>query len=261
MIEGPVDDLRELRLDGRVALVTGAGRGLGGAVAQLLGRRGARLMLLDLDARTVESTAREIASTGTDAISMQGDASNPDDAERAVSACIERWGQIDILVNNAGISGRQVPVWEIANDDWKRVMAVNLDGVFYFCKAAVPHMIEHGYGRIVNMASIAGKEGNPSNGQYSTSKAGVIGLTKSLGKELATKGVLVNAIAPALMDTDIIRAEGMDANVLSLSISKIPMGRIGRPIELARLVGYLVSDHLSFSTGAVYDLSGGRATY
>jgi 3-oxoacyl-[acyl-carrier protein] reductase len=256
-----VDDLDELRLDGRTALITGGARGLGRAIAELIGHRGAAVLLFDLDGDAAKATASELASDGVDVMPMQGDVSRPEDADRAVSACVERWGRIDILVNNAGISGRQVPIWEIENEDWKRVLAVNLDSVFFFCKAAVPHMIEKRYGRIVNMASMAGKEGNANNGQYSTSKAGVIGLTKSLGKELATRGVLVNAVAPAVIETDIIRGEGIDPKVRDFLISKIPMGRMGQPIELARLVGFLVSDHLTFSTGFVYDLSGGRATY
>ena len=257
----PEDDLAELRLDGRVALITGGARGLGKAIAQLIGRRGAAVLLVDLDATTLERTVDDLVASGVDAVAVQGDVSKAETAHRSVAACIERWGHIDILVNNAGIGGRQVPIWEIEDQDWKRVLEVNLDSAFYFCKAAVPHMIERGYGRIVSMASMAGKEGNASNGQYSVSKAGIIGLTKSLGKELATKGVLVNAIAPAVIETDILKGEGIDPKIRDLLISKIPMGRMGQPIELARLVGFLVSDHLTFSTGFVYDLSGGRATY
>lgn len=255
------DDLAGLRLDGRAALITGGARGLGRAIAEVLGRRGSSVSLFDLDSEAVESTAAAARAAGIDAIALTGDVSRAEDAARAVSACIERWGRLDILVNNAGIGGRQVPLWEIDDDDWNRVMAVNLNSVFYFCRAAVPHMLERRYGRIVNIASIAGKEGNPRNGQYSTSKAGVIGFTKSLGKELATSGVLVNAVAPAVIETDILRAEGIDPAVVDALVSKIPMGRMGQPIEVARLVAFLVSEHLSFSTGAVYDLSGGRATY
>ena len=257
----PEDDLAELRLDGRVALITGGARGLGKAIAQLIGRRGAAVLLVDLDAPTLERTVDDLVASGIDALAMQGDVSKAETAHRSVAACIERWGHIDILINNAGIGGRQVPIWEIEDQDWKRVLEVNLDSAFYFCKAAVPHMIERSYGRIVSMASMAGKEGNARNGQYSVSKAGIIGLTKSLGKELATKGVLVNAVAPAVIETDILKGEGIDPKVRDLLISKIPMGRMGQPIELARLVGFLVSDQLTFSTGFVYDLSGGRATY
>jgi 3-oxoacyl-[acyl-carrier protein] reductase len=255
------DDLSELRLDGRAAIVTGAARGLGRAISELLCRRGAQVALVDSDGPSLERTAADLGEAGLNVLSLTADVSDPNDARGAVAECQERWDRVDILVNNAGIGGRQVPLWEIDDEEWRRVMAVNLDGVFYMCRAVAPQMIQSGYGRIVNIASIAGKEGNAHHGQYSTSKAGVIGLTKSLGKELATTGVLVNAVAPATIETDIIRAEGIDPKVRDLLIAKIPMGRVGRPIEVARLVGFLVSEHLSFSTGAVYDLSGGRATY
>lgn len=255
------DDLAELRLDGRAALITGGARGLGRAIAELLGRRGSSVAVFDIDSQAAEETAAALRGRDIDVIPLTGDVGRPEDAHQAIAACIERWGHLDILVNNAGIGGRQVPLWEIDDDDWNRVMAVNLNSVFYFCRAAIPPMLERGYGRIVNMASIAGKEGNARNGQYSTSKAGVIGFTKSLGKELATSGILVNAVAPAVIETDILRAEGIDPAVVDALVSKIPMGRMGQPIEVARLVAFLVSEHLSFSTGAVYDLSGGRATY
>lgn len=255
------DDLSELRLDGRTALVTGAARGLGRAIVELLARRGARVVLFDRDEGRLTQAADGLTAAGHSASHVVGDVTSWTDACTAVDHCLEHGGRLDILVNNAGIGGRQVPIWEIELEDWANVLDVNLNGVFHFCKAAVPHMIEQGYGRIVNMASIAGKEGNARNGQYSTSKAAVIGLTKSLGKELATTGVLVNAVAPAVIDTDIIRAAGIDPAVRDTLISKIPMSRLGTPIEVARLVAFLVSEHLSFSTASVYDLSGGRATY
>lgn len=255
------DDLAELRLDGRVALVTGGARGLGRTSAELMGRRGAAIALFDVDAGALRRAAAACAGMGIAVLALHGDVSRREDCDAAVAACVERWGRLDILINNAGIGGRQVPIWEIEDDDWHRVMDVNLNGVFYFCRAAVRQMLTQRSGRIINISSMAGKEGNANNGQYSTAKAAVIGLTKSLGKELATSGILVNAIAPAVIETDILKGEGISPEVLKVLLSKIPMNRMGRPEELARLVGFLVSDHLSFSTGAVYDLSGGRATY
>ncbi len=248
----------DLRLDGRVALITGAARGIGYESAKLLRQRGANVALFDISSDQVAKAAAEL---GGDVIHVAGDVTKAEDAERAVTDCRRTWGRIDILVNNAGIGGATAPVWELDVDDWRRVIEVNLTGQFLFCRAAVPALLENGWGRIVNIASIAGKEGNPTSGHYSASKAGVIGLTKSLGKELATSGVLVNAIAPAVIKTEILTREGVDPQFLDSLLAKIPMSRMGEPSEVARLVGYLASEQLSYSTGAVYDLSGGRATY
>jgi 3-oxoacyl-[acyl-carrier protein] reductase len=163
------------------------------------------------------------------------------------------------MVNNAGITGRSFPIWELPDEDWDRVLAVDLTSVFLCCRAAVKAMLPQGRGRIVNIASIAGKEGNPTLVPYSSAKAGVIGLTKALAKEVATRGILVNAVAPAVIETEILRQ--MEKSTVDLLVSKIPMGRMGKPEEVAALVAWLASDECSFSTGAVYDLSGGRATY
>lgn len=253
------DDLAELRLDGRAALVTGSARGIGRAVAELLARRGASVALFDRDADTLRATAAAFAERGHGVLALCGDVAQPDDCDAAVAACVRQWGRLDVLVNSAGVGGRSLPVWEMGDDEWLRVLNVNLNGIFYCCRAAIRQMLTQGAGRIVNIASIAGKEGNPNAAHYSASKAAVIGLTKSLGKELATRGVLVNAIAPAVIETDILKEVGPEH--VAYMRSKIPMERFGQPEEVARLVGFLVSDHLTFSTGAVYDISGGRATY
>jgi 3-oxoacyl-[acyl-carrier protein] reductase len=176
-----------------------------------------------------------------------------------VREVVDRWGRLDVLVNNAGITGRSFPIWELGDEDWRRVIEVDLTSVFLCCRAAVRVMLAQGAGRIVNIASIAGKEGNPTLVPYSTAKAGVIGLTKALAKEVATRNIFVNAVAPAVIGTEMLKQ--MEQSTVDLLISKIPMGRVGKPEEVAALVAWLASDQCSFSTGAVYDLSGGRATY
>jgi 3-oxoacyl-[acyl-carrier protein] reductase len=215
--------------------------------------------LFDRDGDALAAAAGGLVAEGIDALALLGDVARPQDATDAVAACVERWGRLDILVNNAGVAGRNAPCWEMEDSDWQRVIDIDLNGPFYFCRAAARQMRAQGKGRIVNVASIAGKDGNPNAAHYSAAKAGVIALTKSLGKELATQGVLVNAIAPAVIETDILR-EVSDEH-LAYMRSRIPMNRLGHAEEVARLVAFLVSDHLSFSTGAVYDISGGRATY
>ena len=252
------NDPDSLRLDGRVALVTGAARGIGLETVGLLRRRGARVALFDRSAADLDAA---ITALGPDALAIVGDVTSADDAARAVAETVERFGGLDILVNNAGIGGHTGNVWELEVDDWRTVIDVNLTGQFLFCRAAVPTMLKAGYGRIVNIASIAGKEGNATSSHYSASKAGVIALTKALGKELATSGILVNAIAPAVIRTEILMREGIDPDFLGTLLAKIPMQRIGETAEVATLIGYLASDQLTFSTGAVFDLSGGRATY
>jgi 3-oxoacyl-[acyl-carrier protein] reductase len=245
-----------MTLQGKTALVTGAARGIGLAITTRLVREGARVALVDLDRAGVEAAAKPF---GGQALALAADVTKTDDVERAVRTVTERWGRLDIAVNNAGITGGSKLTWEITDEEWHRVLAVDLTAVFLVSRAAVRVMLGQGSGRIVNIASIAGKDGNPTLVPYSTAKAGVIGLTKALAKEVATRGILVNAIAPAMIETDMVRQ--MSKETVDMLRAKIPMGRIGRPEEVAALVAWLVSDECSFSTGAVYDISGGRATY
>ena len=177
----------------------------------------------------------------------------------AITATIDRLGRLDILVNNAGIHGPSVPISQLTDEDWYNVLAVDLTGVFYCCRAVIPHMRDRKYGRIVNVSSIAGKEGNPNAIPYSSAKAGVIGLTKALAKEVARDGILVNAVTPAVIDTDILKQ--VSPQHMEYMVSRIPIGRVGQPEEVAALVAWLCSEECSFSTGAVFDISGGRATY
>jgi len=245
-----------MTLEGKTALVTGAARGIGLAIATRFVKEGARVALVDLDRGAVEAAAK---SLGERAMGLAADVTLTADVERAVRAVHERWGRLDVAVNNAGITGGSKLTWEVSDEEWHRVLAVDLTAVFLVARAAVRVMLSQGSGRIINIASIAGKEGNPTLVPYSTAKAGVIGLTKALAKEVATRGILVNAVAPAVIGTDMVRQ--MSKETVDMLIAKIPMGRIGRPDEVAALVLWLASDECSFSTGAVYDLSGGRATY
>ena len=250
--------MNRIDLQDRAAIVTGGARGIGLAIATRLQESGARVSLWDLDAGALERAAGGMGGAGQ----IHTCAVNLADCE-AVSSAAETtaaaFGKIDILVNNAGITGGNAKTWELNPEDWRRVMEVNLNGPFYCCRAVVPHLLRNGYGRIVNIASIAGKEGNPNASHYSASKAAVIALTKSLGKELATSNITVNAVTPAVIATDILGQ--MQQSHIDYMLSKIPMGRFGTREEAAALVAWLCSAECSFSTGAVFDLSGGRATY
>lgn len=242
-------------LSGQVALVTGAGQGIGEGIARRLHSAGARVAVFDLDPARAEAVAAEL-----DGFGIGGDVRSEADVNRVVEQTESRLGPISILVNNAGIAGRTDLSWNLTTDEVRTVLDVNVIGTFICCKRVVPGMLSRGYGRIVNVASIAGKEGNPTLLPYSASKAAVIALTKSLAKELAGKGDLtVNAISPAVIRTAIL--EGLAATTVEYMISRIPMGRTGTVEEVAALVHYLVSPEASFTTGQCYDISGGRATY
>jgi 3-oxoacyl-[acyl-carrier protein] reductase len=245
-----------MQFDGKRALVTGGARGIGAAIATRLGTNGAKVVIADLDLEKGKETAGKI---GSNAIAVKLDVTSPESWQAARQEVDAAFGGLDILVNNAGIAGRSAPTWELSFDEWKQVIDIDLTGVFLGCQTFVTGMIDQGYGRIVNIASIAGKEGNPNAVPYSAAKSGVIGLTKALAKEVATKGVLVNAITPAVIATEIL-SQLTDEHIKYMT-SRIPMGRVGQPEEVAALAAFLSSDDLSFSTGAVFDLSGGRATY
>jgi 3-oxoacyl-[acyl-carrier protein] reductase len=240
----------------QVAIVTGAARGIGAAVARKLSADGFRVALADID---LDAATRTAANIGDGALGIELDVTDPESWTRAVDTIIRDLGPITALVNNAGIAGRSAPAWELNLEEWHQVIAIDLTGVFVGCRTVLPGMMEAGYGRIVNIASIAGKEGNPNASPYSAAKAGVIGLTKSLAKEVATRGILVNAVTPAVIATPIL--DQVSQEHIDYMTSRIPMGRVGQPEEVAELIGFLCSDKLSFSTGAVFDISGGRATY
>ncbi len=241
---------------GRVAVVTGGAQGIGRAIAERLLRDGATVWLLDRDIALARSTAAELGSTG-EAFAVPVDVSDLAEVEAAAAAV--DGGRIDILVNNAGISGPNLPTWEYPPAEWARVLAVNLTGTFNCCKAAAPIMVAQNYGRIVNIASIAGKEGNPNACAYSASKAGVIALTKSLGKELAGYDIAVNCVTPVVAKTAIF--DQMTKEHIAYMLSKIPRGRFVKIEEIADLVAFCASQECAFTTGAVFDISGGRATY
>jgi 3-oxoacyl-[acyl-carrier protein] reductase len=245
-------------LKDQFAVVTGGARGIGYAIAERLLASGASCALWDRDAGTLAAAADRLAAHGV-AHPIAVDVSNAEAVDAAVAATFEKTPRVDILVNNAGIAGVSKPLWACTPAEWQAVLQVNLFGVFLCCRAIVPRMMAEGYGRIVNVASIAGKEGNPNASHYSAAKAGVIGLTKSLGKELAETGILVNAIAPAVIETAIL--EQITPAHVAYMRTRIPMNRFGTVEEAAALVAWLASRECSFSTGAVYDLSGGRATY
>ena len=249
-----------LTLAGQTAIVTGAATGIGAAIAQRLAEAGAAVAIADLDFGQGEKKAAAIAqTTGANVWAVAMDVTRKETVERAVEAVAATAGRVDILVNNAGIAGRAAPMWEQTDDDWATILAINLTGVFLCSRAAIGHMRRQGYGRIVNIASIAGKEGNPRMTGYSATKAGVIGFTKSLAKEVATEGICVNAVSPAVVKTAIL--EQLTEEQVAYMTERIPMRRPGFPEEIAAVVHFLASRDCSFVTGQCYDVSGGRATY
>ena len=236
------------RFSGKVALVTGASSGIGAAVASRLRDEGARVASLDLHAKAPEGV-----------LSLAGDVSRSADVDRAVADAQRELGPIDVLVCSAGVPGASLATVDVTDEEWRRVMGINADGVFFCNRAVIPGMVESGYGRIVNVASIAGKEGNPMAGAYSASKAAVIAMTKAIGKDLARTGVIVNCVAPAVIETPIL--DGISDEHIGYMVERIPMGRMGEPEEVAALICWLASEECSFSTGATFDISGGRAVY
>ena len=250
--------MNQIDLKGRVAVVTGGAQGIGYAVAERMLGSGATVVLWDVNAVQLEAALPALGALGRCSgatVELTDDAA----VQAAAAHVVAEHGRIDILVNNAGITGGNATTWELDPAVWRRVIEVNLVAPYLTCRAVAPVMAAQGYGRIVNVASVAGKEGNPNASHYSASKAGLIALTKSLAKELATKGVLVNAVAPAVAKTAMF--DSMTPQHIDYMLSKIPMARFVMPAEIAAMIAWLASEDCSFSTGAVFDLSGGRATY
>ncbi len=250
--------MNQIDLAGRVAVVTGGAQGIGYAIAERMLASGASVVLWDADAAKLAEAKATLGRVGQVFVE-QVELTSETDVAAATARSIAAAKKIDILVNNAGITGGNATTWELAPDVWRRVIEVNLVAPYLVCRAVVPHMIEKKYGRIVNIASVAGKEGNPNASHYSASKAGLIALTKSLGKELAGKGILVNAVSPAAAKTAMFAS--MTQQHIDFMLSKIPMGRFLEVGEAAAMVAWLASEDCSFTTSSVFDLSGGRATY
>lgn len=243
------------RFAGRTAVITGGASGLGRAVAARIVAEGGKVSLWDLDAESLKDAVTEVGASHSVALDVSDQAAVAAAAKDASTTL----GKIDILVASAGITGATAPVHEYPLDSWRRVIDINLNGLFYCCREVVPFMIAGGYGRIVNVASVAGKEGNPNASAYSASKAGVIGLTKSLGKELATKGIIANALTPATFESPIL--EQLPQSQVDYMRGKIPMGRLGEIHESAAMVCFMASEECSFTTAATFDTSGGRTTF
>ena len=256
MLPATPDEIRLFNLGGQIAVVTGSATGIGEAIANRLAAAGATVVVADIDLTGAERVA---AALPHNAFPFHVDITSARSVGRLIDQVIAQSGKIDILVNNAGIAGPAAYIWDQTDEDWQRNIAVNLTGTFNCCRAVVPHMRARRYGRIVNIASIAGKEGNPRMVPYSATKAGIIGLTKSLGKEVATEGICVNAVTPAVVQTHIL--EQLSPEQIAYMTDRIPMRRPGTPQEIANVVHFLSSPEASFVTAQCYDCSGGRATY
>jgi 2-dehydro-3-deoxy-L-rhamnonate dehydrogenase (NAD+) len=248
-----------LELPGRVAIVTGGARGIGFAIAERLSQAGASVVIADVAEEGAAAAVDRVRKGGGKAVAAVADVTNPGDVGAMAERAVDAFGRLDILVNNAGIAGSDAPLWETTDEDWQKVLGLNLTGTFYCCRAAVSHMRERRSGAIVNVASISGKEGNPNMIPYSVSKAGVICLTKALAKEVIHDGVRVNCVAPGVIETPLL--DQLQPEAIEYMTSKVPMGRMGHPEEVAAVVHFLASDEASFVTGQCYDVSGGRASY
>jgi len=249
-----MEDLR-----GKISIVTGGAMGIGREIVLRLARDGSDIAVVDIEKEGGQETAKEVRSMGRKSLVFEVDVSQWDQVRDMVDGVLAQFNKVDILINCAGIVGPLVPLWEYSVEDWDRVMAINLRGTVLCCKAVIVPMLKQKSGRIVNMASIAGKDGNPMMNGYSTSKAAVIGFTKSLAKEVAQENIIVNCIAPTVVETRI--ADSLGEEQRQILFSKIPMGRFGKPSEVAALAKFLVSEECSFSTGQCFDISGGRAVY
>jgi 2-dehydro-3-deoxy-L-rhamnonate dehydrogenase (NAD+) len=243
-------------VDGQTAIVTGAANGIGEVISKRLANAGARVAIADIDEQAAAAAAERI---GERAFPIPLDITDANSVRQAIEMVLARTQSLEIVVNNAGLAGKAAPVWEQTDDDWSRVLAVNVTGPFFMCRAVMPHMRSRGYGRVVNIASIAGKEGNPNMVAYSASKAAIIGLTKSIAKEVATEGICVNAVSPAVIRTKML--DQLTPAQVSYMVERIPMKRTGEPEEVAAVVHFLSSRDCYFVTGQCYDVSGGRATY
>jgi 2-dehydro-3-deoxy-L-rhamnonate dehydrogenase (NAD+) len=248
-----------LELPEKVAIVTGAAQGIGFAIAERLSRAGARVLVADIDEEGAVSAVGRLRERGAEAVEAVTDITKHEEVGAMVERAIDAFGKLDVLVNNAGITGRDAALSKITDDDWERVLKLNLTATFYCCRAAICRMREQRSGAVVNVASISGKEGNPNMIPYSVSKAGVICLTKTLAKEVIHDGVRVNCVAPAVIETPLL--DQLRPEAIEYMTTKIPMGRMGKPEEVAAVVHFLASDDASFVTGQCYDVSGGRATY